>query len=219
MQSQKMLSDEKVLKPSAYFDANERTKTPMFPHTNYDPYAWRGGVVAQYLAKPEYAGHTVNFRSSKQNFKDKKREFNTPENWLIFENTHPAIVDQQTWDAVQKVRQTVRRGEPMGAPNPLTGILFCGKCGAKMYNNRSRNLKPVLKPNGTLYQPPPRDAYTCSTYLNARHIRHNACESNAIQTHAIRQLILEVIRDTVKFARENEQALSQQIRELSVVQQ
>jgi hypothetical protein len=214
-----MLSADKILKPSAYFDANEVTNGSMFPFANDDPYSWRGGVVAQYLAKPEYAGHTVNFRSGKQNFKDKKREYFSPDDWLIFVNTHPAIVDQQTWDAVQKARQTVRRGEPMGAPNPLTGILFCGKCGGKMYNNRSRNLKPVMKPGGKLYQPPPRDAYSCSTYLNARHIRHDACESNAIQTHIIRKIILDVIRETARYARENEQDFLQKLRELSAVQQ
>jgi DNA invertase Pin-like site-specific DNA recombinase len=215
----KMLSNDKVLKPSAYFDENEITNGSMFPFANDDPYAWRGGVVAAYLAKPEYAGHTVNFRSGRQNFKDEKREYFSPDNWLIFENTHPAIVEQHTWDAVQRARQTVRRGEPMGAPNPLTGILFCGKCGAKMYNNRSRNLKPIKKPNGKLYQPPPRDAYSCSTYLNARHVRHNECESNAIQTHIVRKIILDIIRDTSRYALENEQEFLRKLRELSVVQQ
>jgi hypothetical protein len=88
-----------------------------------------------------------------------------------------------------------------------------------MYNNRSRNLKPVMKPNGKLYQPPPRDASSCSTYLNARHIRHDACESNAIQTHIIRKIILDVIRETARYARENERDFLQKLRELSAVQQ
>ena len=82
------------------------------------------------LSKPEYMGHTVNFRTSKKSYKD-KRVMNPPEDWLIFENTHEAIVDPQTWKLAQRTRKTVHRIDTTGEANPLTGILFCADCGAK----------------------------------------------------------------------------------------
>lgn len=72
------------------------------------PYDWYGQTVTSILSKPEYMGHTVNFRSSKKHYKD-KRVKNPPEEWLIFENTHDAIVDPETWHLAQRTRTTRRR--------------------------------------------------------------------------------------------------------------
>lgn len=83
-------------------------------------------------------GHTVNFRSHKQSYKDKNAVMNPKEDWLIFENTHEAIVDAETWELAQKLRKTPRRHDTLGEANPLTGLVFCADCGAKMMNHRSR---------------------------------------------------------------------------------
>ena len=72
------------------------------------PYDWYGNTVSTLLERPEYMGHTVNFRSSKKSYRD-KRVKNAPEDWLIFENTHEAIVDPETWHLAQRVKRTVRR--------------------------------------------------------------------------------------------------------------
>ena len=94
--------------------------------------------MGQILSKPEYMGHTVNFRSHKQSYKDKNAVMNPKEDWLIFENTHEAIVDRETWELAQKLRKTPKRIGTLGEANPLTGLLYCADCGAKMYNQRSR---------------------------------------------------------------------------------
>ena len=74
-----------------------------------NPYNWSGYVVGQILSKPEYMGHTVNFRSHKQSYKDKNAVMNPMEDWLIFENTHEAIVDREAWELAQKLRKTPKR--------------------------------------------------------------------------------------------------------------
>ena len=102
------------------------------------PYNWSGYIVGQILSKPEYMGHTVNFRSHKQSYKDKNPVMNPQEDWLIFENTHEAIVDKEMWELAQKLRKTPRRHDTLGEANPLTGLLFCADCGAKMTNHRSK---------------------------------------------------------------------------------
>jgi hypothetical protein len=105
-----VLAEEKILKPSAYMSKHGFGDGRCGKN---DEFCWKGGVAAAHLARPEYAGHTVNFRSSKTSFKDKKCEFCSPDDWLIFENTHPSIVDQNTWDAVQRHRTVKRKGSSM----------------------------------------------------------------------------------------------------------
>ena len=90
------------------------------------------------LSKPEYIGHTVNFRAHKESYKSKKMVPNPEEDWLIFENTHEAIIDQETWELVQKLRQTKRRTDTVNEANPLTGLMFCADCGERMYNRRAK---------------------------------------------------------------------------------
>lgn len=43
---------------------------------------------------------------------------NPQEEWLIFENTHEAIIDKETWELVQKLRKTPRRKDTFGEANP-----------------------------------------------------------------------------------------------------
>ena len=89
------------------------------------PYAWSGNSIAHIIGKPEYMGHTVNFRTGKESYKDKHAKENPKEDWVIFENTHPAIVDQETWEIAQRCRKTVRRTDSHGGGEPTnwTGIL------------------------------------------------------------------------------------------------
>ena len=145
---------DKVESPAAYLARQGRG--PWKSKENIDrPYAWSDFIVGRILSKPEYMGHTVNFRSHKESYKDKQPIFHAPEDWLIFEDTHEAIVDKGTWELVQKLRGTPRRIDTLGEANPLTGLVFCADCGAKMYNQRTR---------GSETKPYPSDAYECSSY-------------------------------------------------------
>ena len=73
------------------------------------PYTWTASTVSDLVKKPEYMGHTVNFRTRKESYKDKNSVHNSPEDWIIFENTQEAIVDEETWLTVQKIRETKHR--------------------------------------------------------------------------------------------------------------
>lgn len=83
-------------------------------------------------------GHTVNFRTFKESYKDKHSQYANPEDWLIFRDTQEAIVDEDTWYMVQKIRETKHRPIAQGKANPLTGLMFCADCGAKMFNHRTK---------------------------------------------------------------------------------
>ncbi|BBH26801.1 hypothetical protein SG0102_17350 [Intestinibaculum porci] len=83
-----------------------------------DPYGWGSSTIVNILKKREYLGHTINFKTRKH-FKDKKSHYVSEDEWTIFENTHEAIIDQQTFDLVQKIRSNVRR-YPNGWAKPGT---------------------------------------------------------------------------------------------------
>ena len=89
-----------------------------------DHYGWGSSTIVNILKKREYLGHTINFKTRKH-FKDKKSHYVSEDEWTIFENTHEAIIDQQTFDLVQKIRSNVRRyPNGWGEAAPLTGLEY-----------------------------------------------------------------------------------------------
>ena len=50
---------------------------------------------------------------------------------MIFRATQEAIVDEDTWYVVQKIRETKHRPIAQGKANPLTGLMFCADCGGE----------------------------------------------------------------------------------------
>ena len=156
-------------------------------------------------------GHTVNFRSQKQSYKDKTAIKNPMEDWLIFENTHEAIVDKETWELAQKLRKTPRRIDTWGEANPLTGVLYCADCGAKMYNHRSKG--------GTENNPYPSDCFDCSTYTLAYQKHSTACCGHYISTKALRSLILDTVRAAATYAISNQEEFVAKIRAASQIRQ
>jgi len=178
-------------------------KNDTFPN----PCRWQFGTVADILRKPEYMGHTVNFRSAKDSYKDKVQKKKPEEEWLIFENTHEAIVDPETWKTAQRCRKVTRRTDTTGEPNPLTGLLYCADCGKRLYRHgRGRKASVSI--------------YACQTYTaDGGPGRNAACSMHYISSNAANNLILEAIKRTTDFARNNEADFVNMLREASAVKQ
>ncbi len=206
----RILQRDKVECPSYYLGARGRGTTRNC-YKEQRPYDWTGTSVSRLLAKPEYMGHTVNFRTSKKSYKDKQVK-NAPEDWLIFENTHEAIVDPETWKLAQRTRETVHRTDTTGVANPLTGLLFCADCGSRMYNHRNR----MHTRNGKEYL---QDHYDCGAYRQGLCREKQRCTHHYISTKAVRSLILEAIRYVSQFALADEAAFIKKMREASEIQQ
>lgn len=116
-----------------------------------DIYGWGSSAVVHILKNREYLGHTCNFKTRKH-FNDKKSHYVPESEWTIFENTHEAIIDQDTFDNVQRIRSNVRRyPDGWGEAHPLTGLMYCADCNGKMYVHRTNNGKRIAQ-------------YTCSQY-------------------------------------------------------
>ena len=123
-----ILRDDKIECPSVYMGKRgQGTQRNSFDGSR--PYDWNGTSISHILAKPEYMGHTVNFRTYKESYKDKHSIKRPPEEWMIIENIHEAIVDPETRELTQRLRKTVWRTDTTGIASPLTGLLYCADCG------------------------------------------------------------------------------------------
>ena len=174
----KKLSEDRILIPSAYLAQHDEgvNKNKTFK----DVYGWGSSSVVEILKKREYLGHTVNFKTRKH-FKDKKSHYVLEDEWTIFENTHEAIIDQQTYDLVQKIRGNVRRyPDGWGEVAPLTGLMYCADCGGKMYVHRTNNGKRISQ-------------YTCSRYTKI------PCGTLCKTQHRINEdVVLSLVSDMLK---------------------
>lgn len=181
----RILFDDKVETPAVYFAKRGigiwKSKEE-FTH----PYSWSGYIVGNIIAKQEYCGDTVNFRSHKESYKDKSPVKNPKEDWLIFKDTHEAIVDRETWELAQKLRKTPKRIDTFGVANPFTGLVYCADCGAKMFNHRSRGNKE----KGNY----PSDFFDCSAYTLGHQRYVKECKSHYIRSAVLRTLVLETIK-------------------------
>ena len=170
-----------------------------------DPYGWGSSTIVNILKKREYLGHTINFKTRKH-FKDKKSHYVSEDEWTIFENTHEAIIDQQTFDLVQKIRSNVRRyPNGWGEAAPLTGLLYCADCGSKMYVHRTNNGKRISQ-------------YTCSNYTKVP--CGTLCPTqHRINESAVLTLVSDTLRAIAEYSRNDRKEFIHTVQETQVAQQ
>lgn len=194
----------RILTPAAHWRAiGERVSMGA---AGADPYKWATATLIQILKKEEYMGWKVLNKTATESYKSKKRETTPQENRLIFKDAHPAIVDEETWNVVQRLRETKRVRERIGGePNPLTGVLYCADCGQKMYHKKGNTGRPNH----------PHHEYVCSSY---RHYSRS-CTCHYIRVSVVESLVLEAIRRVSGYVRENEAEFIRRVREKSELQQ
>ena len=191
------LTEDKIERPAVFFAKNRMTGNKSSTRNMAEPYKWSATTVGLILSKPEYCVHTVNFRTYRESYKEKAQLWKAKEDWLIFPDTHEAIIDQATFDKVQELRKTVRRYDKTGEPNPLTGLVYCADCGSKLYNKRRFSGK---------YK---SDSYECGAYkFNGQQSR---CSMHYIRTSVIRDLVLDRIRQVCTYAIGNETEFAEKL--------
>ena len=214
-----ILRADKIERPSVYLGKRGLgSQQNCFDESR--PYDWCATTVGRILEKPEYMGHTVNFRSYKESYRDKRAIMRPPEEWTVFENTHEAIVDPETWQLAQQIRKTVKRTDTTGVANPLTGLIYCADCGAKMYNHRKKAFSEKqghgIDPTTGFY---PYDCYECSTYSPTHNRSHTECSSHYIRTRDLRALLLDTIKAASTYAISNEAEFVEKVRAASEIRQ
>ena len=202
-QISKLLSEAKVEIPAVHlarFDEGVNRTKPV-----KGPYGWGSSTIVSILKKREYLGHTVNFKTRKH-FKDKKSHYVDESEWTIFENTHEAIIDQETFDNVQRVRGNARRyPDGFGEAYPLTGLMYCADCGGKMYVHRTYNGKRVPQ-------------YTCGQY--GKYPIGSLCPTqHRIKAEAVLTLIADMLRTIAEYSRNDRAEFIRTVQETQAAQQ
>lgn len=153
-----------------------------------EPFLWRASTIARLLSRQEYLGHTVNFKTYRKSYKQKKTIKNDPTEWQIFENTHIAIIDEETFNIVQKIRDGKRRPSRLGDMGILSGMLFCADCGNKLYQVRGKGWEHE------------KEYFVCATYRKVK----GGCSSHQIRNVVIEQLLLADLQRITSFAKGHE---------------
>ena len=197
------LSEEKIEMPAVhlarYGEGVNKNKTFA------DIYRWSTSTVVEILKKREYLGHTVNFKTRKH-FKDKKSHYVDESKWTIFENTHEAIIDQETFDNVQRIRGNARRyPDGFGEAHPLTGLMYCADCGGKMYVHRTYNGKRIPQ-------------YTCGQY--SKYPIGSLCPTqHRIKAEAVLTLIADMLRAIAEYSKNDRAEFIRTVQETQAAQQ
>lgn len=181
----RILTERRIMNPTAY--AKSRGVNIPDNRDYTDDYTWGTSTITHMLSRQEYLGRTVNFKTHRKSYKQKKVLKNEPSEWAVFENTHEAIIDQETFDIVQRIRDGRRRLTPMGEAPVLSGLLFCADCGKKLYLARTRKKTQA-------------EYYVCSTYRKQK----GRCTSHQIRSAVVEELLLTGIREITTLARERE---------------
>lgn len=181
----KKLTADKILIPTAYSNVKGYANVKVPKDTTF----WCDSTVVRILERMEYVGHTVNFKTRKKSYKNKKQVKNPKSEWQIFENTHPAIISQHDFDLVQELRKNKRRIQKCEEVNPFSGIVYCADCGQKMYLCRSTALTAE------------QEHLKCSTYAK----RKDECSAHFIRTVVLEELVLKELRKITTYVREHEE--------------
>lgn len=203
----KGLENDKIFKPDRHRIEIGLKSISSSPNVETLPYFWTRETLSAILGREEYLGHTVNLRTRIKSYKDKRTIDLPREHWLIFKNTHEAIIDQETFDIVQKMRSHKRSNQRyknrVGHENMFAGLVFCGTCGRKHY------FCPQEK-NGLNH-----DHYKCSGYRKPI----DGCENpHYIQKSALIEIVSDKLRQTIQESHFDQEAFLKKLEQQNQAQ-
>ena len=181
----RMLTEQNIPTPGTM--EYQRTGNTRRYYPDY-PCRWSATTVGHILERQEYIGNTVNFKTEQVSYKFKGTVY-TPEREMIFENTHPAIIDKATWERVQELRKQRKRPNRYDEVGLFSGLVFCADCGSVMYQQR------YDKPNRK------QDCYICGSYKK----RTADCTAHFIRTDLLAEGVTANLKAITGFAAENEE--------------
>ena len=179
-------SERKILNPTAHAKAIGVGKPDR--RIYMDDYSWSASTILRMLARQEYLGSVVNFKTHRKSYKQKKQIWNDPSEWEVFDNIHEPIIDKETFDIVQQIREGRRRKTPLGEMPMLSGMLYCADCGKKMYQVRSKNWTHA------------QENFVCSTYRKVR----GGCSSHQIRNVVVEEALLDSIQKMFELVKNRE---------------
>ena len=188
------LRDAKVLCPSHHAMSLGLPSPVRAPEIPWD---WYAHTVSSILARKEYLGHTVNFKTYRKSYKSKKMVFNDPSEHLVFEDTHEAIVDQDIFERVQQIREGKRRRTNSGRVGLFSGLAYCADCQSKLYLS-------------CVNADPEKDFYACAGFRTKKRV---CSSSHYIRQTVLARLVLKQLQQVTGFAAQHENEFVELLRQ------
>lgn len=191
-----ILKKEGILKPRAKM-MKDLGKYASEKFVKY-PYDWSHQTIHTMLKNREYLGHIVCNKHASKSFKDRSLIKLPKEAWIEVKNTHEALVDEKTFNEVQKIisiRKRLIKSESV--PQIFVGLLRCADCGKTLSFSKNKNRK------GYGY-------YACSTF---RHYGKLYCSAHYITYENLYDVVLKDIKKQIHHAKLNEEELLNQIQD------
>ena len=187
------LKAEKILVPTEYaFRAFKRNHPWRNPERPYD---WSDGTVSKILENSDYIGVQISCKTHKVSYKSNLVVPVLEENQYRVEDAHEPIIDRETWEIVQRIRDQKRRPVKMGEADLLSGMVFCADCGHVFHLHRSRDWDEIKYTN------------VCGTYHNHK----DECTPHTIKALHLRQLALAAIQEVCAQVREDREGFAARI--------
>ncbi len=208
----RQLNGENLLNPSSYkYEHGIMSK----PRPCKNPYFWNTTTVHKILDAPEYLGKTINFKTWSKSYKDNRPRLNAPENQLVFDDTHPAIIDEETWAIVRRMREHKRRTPRYGENGLFSGSVYCSDCGAKLYFH-TRIVWNKAKTKSRL-----EGSYSCSEYRkDVQYMdEKRLCTCHFIREAVLEEVVLQDLRDLLAFVTHNEKRFVRLVMDKSAQEQ
>ena len=154
---------------------------------------WRAFAVQNILTNPVYIGVLVQGKRGTPNYKIKQMRIRDEEQWCVRKDNHEAIIDEYTFESVQKVLKRDTRVAPKTeAVNPLSGLVFCADCGRSMIK------RSVSRGNKKFHY------YVCSTNKKG-----DGCSSHSISMETLENTVMRAIKNQINLVVEMKQLLEE----------
>ena len=146
MEIARRLRKDKILTPANY---KKKLGLSNYRIIETDPYYWKNQMICQMLEKEEYTGATINLKTAKVSYKQRSCRLRPREDWLIFPNTHEAIISQEDFEMARKmlghkrVSQRHNWKDKPGHENLFAGLVFCEN-GHKLSFAHNRKATSIL---------------------------------------------------------------------------
>ena len=202
------LKNEQISTPSFYLKDHDRGTVKGKPLKEENRYNWNKCTLTKILTRQEYCGDVVNFRTA-THYRDKHSVYVDKSQWQIIENVHEPIIDRTTFETVQRILENapVRRPNGDGEIHPLSGLLFCKDCGAKMH------IRIDYRNGGK------RHVAFCSEYHKGK-AKHPKCNSpHIIDADLLMQTVADVLRKIADYSISNRADFEALIKNSLAIQQ
>lgn len=91
---------------------------------------WKEITITRIVSNPVYIGTMVGAKTVKPSFRRKERIINTKENQIVVENMHEPIIDVETFNKCQILKEKFKHNRERKYDDIFKGLIYCKECGS-----------------------------------------------------------------------------------------